>query len=44
MKRGASLLKIQAEKRAVLEVKVVDEPVTVVVSSKGWIRARWPRA
>lgn len=31
---------IQAEKKAVLEVKVVDEPVTVVVSSKGWIRAR----
>ena len=31
---------IQAEKKAVLEVKVVDEPVTVVISSKGWIRAR----
>ena len=31
---------IQAEKKAVLEVKVLDEPVTVVVSSKGWIRAR----
>ncbi len=31
---------IQAEKKAVLEVKVIDEPVTVVVSSKGWIRAR----
>jgi topoisomerase IV subunit A len=31
---------IQAEKRAVLEVKVVDEPVTVVVSEKGWVRAR----
>ncbi|RZJ02973.1 MAG: DNA topoisomerase IV subunit A, partial [Haliea sp.] len=31
---------IQAEKKAVLEVKVVDEPVTVVVSSKGWVRAR----
>jgi topoisomerase IV subunit A len=31
---------IQADKRAVLEVKVVDEPVTVVVSSKGWVRAR----
>jgi len=30
---------IQAEKKAVLEVKVVDEPVTVVVSSKGWVRA-----
>ena len=31
---------IQAEKKAVLEVKVVDEPVTVVVSAKGWVRAR----
>jgi topoisomerase-4 subunit A len=31
---------IQAEKRAVAEVKVVDEPVTVVVSEKGWVRAR----
>ena len=31
---------IQAEKKAVLEVKVVDEPVTVVVSEKGWVRAR----
>ncbi len=31
---------IQAEKRAVAEVKVVDEPVTVVVSQKGWVRAR----
>jgi len=31
---------IQAEKRAVSEVKVVDEPVTVVVSQKGWVRAR----
>ncbi len=31
---------IQAEKKAVLEVKVLDEPVTVIVSSKGWIRAR----
>jgi len=31
---------IQAEKRSVLEVKVLDEAVTVVVSSKGWIRAR----
>ena len=31
---------IQAEKKAVLEIKVLDEPVTVVVSSKGWIRAR----
>ena len=31
---------IQAEKKSVLEVKVLDEPVTVVVSSKGWVRAR----
>ena len=31
---------IQAEKKSVLEVKILDEPVTVVVSSKGWIRAR----
>ena len=31
---------IQAEKKSVLEVRVVDEPVTVVVSSKGWVRAR----
>ncbi len=31
---------IQAERRAVAEIKVVDEPVTVVVSAKGWVRAR----
>ena len=31
---------IQSEKKAVLEVKVVDEPVTVVISEKGWVRAR----
>ncbi len=31
---------IQAEKKVVAEVKVVDEPVTVVVSQKGWVRAR----
>ncbi len=30
---------IQADKRAVAEVKLVDEPVTVVVSLKGWVRA-----
>ncbi|HSW03196.1 MAG TPA: DNA topoisomerase IV subunit A [Aquabacterium sp.] len=30
---------IQAEKRVVAEIKVVDEPVTVVVSLKGWVRA-----
>ena len=31
---------IQAEKKSVLEVKVVDEPVTVVVSEKGWVRVQ----
>lgn len=31
---------IQADKRATSEVKVIDEPVTVVVSQKGWVRAR----
>jgi topoisomerase IV subunit A len=31
---------IQADKKAVAEIKVVDEAVTVVVSSKGWVRAR----
>ncbi|MFD0666424.1 DNA topoisomerase IV subunit A [Ramlibacter sp. MAHUQ-53] len=31
---------IQAEKKAVAEVKIIDEPVTVVVSQKGWVRAR----
>ena len=31
---------IQSEKKAVLDVKVVDEPVTVVISEKGWVRAR----
>ena len=31
---------IQTEKKAVAEVRVVDEPVTVVVSEKGWVRAR----
>ncbi len=30
---------IQAEKKAVAELKVVDEPVTVVISQKGWVRA-----
>ncbi len=36
---------IQADKRAVVEVRVVDEPVTVVVSQKGWVRAQkgWAR-
>ncbi|MCX7259569.1 MAG: DNA topoisomerase IV subunit A [Burkholderiales bacterium] len=31
---------IQEEKKSVAEVKVVNEPVTVVVSEKGWVRAR----
>jgi topoisomerase-4 subunit A len=30
---------IQEERRAVAEVKVIDEPVTVVASLKGWVRA-----
>ncbi len=30
---------VQEEKKAVAEVRVVDEPVTVVVSAKGWVRA-----
>ncbi|CAN5174920.1 DNA topoisomerase IV subunit A [soil metagenome] len=30
---------IQEEKRTTAELKIVDEPVTVVVSSKGWVRA-----
>ena len=31
---------IQTEKKSVVEVKIVDEAVTVVVSSMGWVRAR----
>jgi len=31
---------IQEEKKAIAEVNVVDEPVTVVISQKGWVRAR----
>ncbi|HEX7386146.1 MAG TPA: DNA topoisomerase IV subunit A [Castellaniella sp.] len=31
---------IQSADRAVMEVQVVDEPVTIVVSQKGWLRAR----
>lgn len=31
--------RIQEERKAVAEVKVIDEPVTVVVSLKGWVRA-----
>jgi topoisomerase-4 subunit A len=31
---------IEAAQKTVAELKVVDEPVTVIVSQKGWIRAR----
>jgi topoisomerase-4 subunit A len=31
---------IQAEKKTIAEVKIIDEAVTVVVSTKGWVRAR----
>lgn len=31
---------IQAEKRAIAEVRVIDEPVTVIVSQKGWVRTQ----
>jgi len=31
---------IEAAERAVLEVKVTDEPVTVIISQKGWVRSR----
>jgi topoisomerase-4 subunit A len=36
---------IQAEKKTVAEVRVLDEPVTVVVSQKGWARTQkgWAR-
>ncbi|MDQ7981321.1 DNA topoisomerase IV subunit A [Paraburkholderia sp. SARCC-3016] len=30
---------IQQDKRATFEARVIDEPVTVVVSQKGWVRA-----
>ena len=30
---------IQADRRAVAEARLLDEPVTVVVSAKGWVRA-----
>ncbi len=29
---------IQEEKKVTAEIKVVDEPVTVIVSEKGWVR------
>ncbi|UYO92380.1 DNA topoisomerase IV subunit A [Pollutimonas sp. M17] len=31
---------IEAAERAVLETRVVQEPVTVIISQKGWLRAR----
>jgi len=31
---------IQAAERAQLEIRVIDEPVTVLMSKKGWLRAR----
>ena len=31
---------IQEDKRAIAEAKVIDEPVTVIVSQKGWVRVR----
>jgi topoisomerase-4 subunit A len=31
---------IQEEKRSIIQTKVIDEPVTVIVSQKGWVRSR----
>ncbi len=31
---------IQAAQRSVIEVRIVEEPVTVIVSERGWVRAR----
>jgi len=31
---------IEAAQRTVLETKVIDEPVTVIISERGWVRAR----
>ena len=31
---------IQEDKRSIAEAKVIDEPVTVIVSQKGWVRVR----
>ncbi|MBD3893559.1 DNA topoisomerase IV subunit A [Hydrogenophaga sp.] len=31
---------IQAQKSSAVDVKPIDEPVTVVISTKGWVRAR----
>ncbi|MDT4831890.1 DNA topoisomerase 4 subunit A [compost metagenome] len=32
--------RIQEERRAAAEVRVIDEPVTVIMSQKGWVRTR----
>ena len=31
---------IQEDKKSVVQTKIIDEPVTVIVSQKGWVRAR----
>jgi topoisomerase-4 subunit A len=31
---------IKAAEKAVAEIKIIDEPVTVIISQKGWVRAR----
>lgn len=31
---------IEAAEKAVVEQKIIDEPVTVIISQKGWVRAR----
>lgn len=31
---------IQEDKKAVVQTKVIDEPVTVIVSERGWVRSR----
>lgn len=31
---------IEAAQKSVIEVKLIDEPVTVIISERGWIRAR----
>jgi topoisomerase-4 subunit A len=31
---------IQEEKRSVVQTKIIDEPLTVIVSQKGWVRSR----
>ena len=31
---------IQEEKRSIVQTKIIDEPVSVIVSQKGWVRSR----